>query len=340
MRCIHRFAPTSLCNYTLRLRAPQQRWPVSVSARACRAAAAVLGGPMGTGSSVSSVTGRAAARGQRQAVPRSRCVQPAPFRAMPLPSCWVLRRYVDLHDRQVSAVAPLTQPPPPPPPPLPPLGTQGLLDNPWVKSGIISGSLSLAGDVLAQLLTQRGQQQQVGGQGAGAGGRGYAASHSAGKLDWLTLMLGGCCLAGLKQQRLRCGTSSAHGHLWPAVLRPLPGARLPLTAAVLWPAVLARPPSQQLAHQQVLPLSPCRPATGNSALITTAAGRPLTCCSTGGTACWRAPSPALPSQCLQPRRATGLFLPLPAQLTQCCTSCLPRGGLGPCRAQPACSSAP
>ncbi|KAI7845659.1 hypothetical protein COHA_000773 [Chlorella ohadii] len=39
-------------------------------------------------------------------------------------------------------------------------GVPGLLDNPWLKSGIISGSLSLAGDVLAQLLTLRGQQQQ------------------------------------------------------------------------------------------------------------------------------------------------------------------------------------
>ena len=38
---------------------------------------------------------------------------------------------------------------------------QGLLDNPWLKSGIISGSLSLAGDVLAQLLTLRGRQHQV-----------------------------------------------------------------------------------------------------------------------------------------------------------------------------------
>ena len=182
--------------------------------------------------------------------------------------------------------------------------TQGLLDNPWVKSGIISGSLSLAGDVLAQLLTLRGQQQQVGAQGAGAGGRGYAASHSACKLECLTLMLGGCCLAGLKQQRLRCDTSSAHGHLWAAVLRPLPGGCLPLTAVDQRPAVLTKPPSQQLAHRRVLPLSPCRPATGNSALIATAAGRPPTCCRTGGTACWRAPSPAPPSPCLQPRQAT------------------------------------
>ncbi len=55
----------------------------------------------------------------------------------------------------------------PPPPPLSPLPPQGLLDNPWLKSGIISGSLSLAGDVLAQLLTLRGQQQQVPGQGPG-----------------------------------------------------------------------------------------------------------------------------------------------------------------------------
>ena len=38
---------------------------------------------------------------------------------------------------------------------------QGLLDNPWLKSGIISGSLSLAGDVLAQLISLRGRQQQV-----------------------------------------------------------------------------------------------------------------------------------------------------------------------------------
>jgi protein Mpv17 len=43
---------------------------------------------------------------------------------------------------------------------------QGLLDNPWLKSGLISGSLSLAGDVLAQLLTLRGQQQQ----GSSSGG--------------------------------------------------------------------------------------------------------------------------------------------------------------------------
>lgn len=39
------------------------------------------------------------------------------------------------------------------------IARQGLLSNPVLKSGLISGSLSLAGDTVAQLITSRGSGQ-------------------------------------------------------------------------------------------------------------------------------------------------------------------------------------
>lgn len=59
---------------------------------------------------------------------------------------------------------------------------QGVAGNPWLRAGLISGSLSMAGDVLAQLLPQRGQVSSAWQQASGLGPdwlAGWAWTHAA-----------------------------------------------------------------------------------------------------------------------------------------------------------------